>query len=63
MEHFIAQSNISRFEDMLKHETDPEERRILEMLLSEERLKLANAGAAIRRQTFAIPSNTKLQPY
>jgi hypothetical protein len=63
MEQFIAQSNISRFEEMLKHETDPEERRMLEMLLAEERLKLANASSANRAQTFAVPSTAKRPPH
>lgn len=43
MERFIARSNIDRFEKMLAVENDPEERRIIETLLCEERLKLRAA--------------------
>jgi hypothetical protein len=46
MERFIARSNIARFEQMLTRETDPEERRIVETLLAEERVKLLAAEAS-----------------
>jgi len=45
MEKFIAQRNISHFEQLLSNESDPDERRILETLLREERVKLAAAEA------------------
>jgi hypothetical protein len=49
MERFIAWSNIARFEEMLSRETDPEERRIVETLLREERLKLRAAEGKWRQ--------------
>jgi hypothetical protein len=45
MEKFIAQHNISHFEELLSNEADPNERRILEMMLREERAKLVVAEA------------------
>ncbi len=48
MEKFIAQRNISHFEELLRNETDPKERRILETMLHEERAKLAAAEAQSR---------------
>jgi hypothetical protein len=45
MERFIAQANIARFEEMLTRETDPKERRLVETLLFEERIKLRAAEA------------------
>ncbi len=53
MERFIAQRNISHFEALLSKESDPEERRILETLLREERVKLAAAEA---RESAAVRS-------
>jgi hypothetical protein len=55
MERFIARSNIARFEQMLSRETDPEERRIVEILLAEERLKL-RAAEARRSMMPPLPS-------
>ncbi|HEY0185112.1 MAG TPA: hypothetical protein VGC09_20110 [Rhodopila sp.] len=43
MDRFIAESNIARFEAMLRKESDPDERQMLEALLREERAKLAIA--------------------
>ncbi len=40
MEKFLAQRNISHFDELLRNETDPNERRILEAMLREERAKL-----------------------
>jgi hypothetical protein len=45
VEKFIAQCNISRFEELLRNESDPNERRILEAMLREERDRLAAAEA------------------
>ncbi len=41
MEKFIAERNISHFEELLRNESDMNERRILESMLREERAKLA----------------------
>lgn len=46
MERFVAECNISRFEQMLRETADPEEQRLLEELLAEERGKLIRAVAA-----------------
>ncbi len=43
VEKFIAQRNISHFEALLINESDPNERRILEAMLREERAKLVAA--------------------
>jgi hypothetical protein len=56
MEKFIAQRNISHFEKLLSNETDPDEIRILQMMLREERARLAAAEAhsnAAARSHFA----------
>jgi hypothetical protein len=45
MEKFVAQRNISHFELLLRRESDPNERRILESMLREERVRLAAAEA------------------
>jgi hypothetical protein len=45
VEKFIAQCNISRFEELLRNESDPKERGILEAMLREERDRLAAAEA------------------
>jgi hypothetical protein len=45
MERFVARHNISHFEELLRDETDPNERRILEAMLREERVRLADAEA------------------
>jgi hypothetical protein len=46
VEKFAAHRNISHFEELLRNESDPNERRILESMLCEERTKLAAAVAA-----------------
>jgi hypothetical protein len=46
MEKFIAERNVSRFKELLSLESDPNERRILETLLREERVRLAAAELA-----------------
>jgi hypothetical protein len=51
VEKFIAQRNIAHFEVLLKNEADPNERRILESMLREERAKLAAAEAQPRVAT------------
>jgi hypothetical protein len=43
MQQFIARQNIEHFEKLIEHESDPEQRRRLEQLMSEERQKLAAA--------------------
>ena len=43
MEKFVAHHNISHFEELLRNEADPNERRILEAMLREERVRLAEA--------------------
>ena len=58
MERFIARSNIARFEQMLSRETDPEERRIIETLLLEERLKLKAAEATRPVPPRSVPTTT-----
>jgi hypothetical protein len=45
VETFIAQHNIVQFEKLLRNESDPTERRILESMLREERARLAEAEA------------------
>lgn len=45
MEKFVAQHNISHFEELLRNEADPKERRVLEAMLREERARLAEAEA------------------
>jgi hypothetical protein len=45
MERFVAQHNIAHFEQLLRNEADPNERRILEAMLREERARLAEAEA------------------
>jgi hypothetical protein len=45
MERFVAHHNISHFEELLRNEADPNERRILEAMLREERVRLAEAEA------------------
>jgi hypothetical protein len=45
VEKFIAQHNIVQFEKLLRNESDPTERRILESMLREERARLAEAEA------------------
>jgi hypothetical protein len=48
MKRFVARHNIFHFEELLGKETDPKERRILEVMLREERGRLAAAeGRAI----------------
>jgi hypothetical protein len=57
MEKFIAQRNISHFEELLSNETDPDEIRILELMLREERARLAAAEAhldAAAKNHFAL---------
>jgi hypothetical protein len=51
VEKFIAQLNIARFEELLKNERDESERRILEAMLREERVKLAAAETQPRAPT------------
>lgn len=46
VEKFAAQRNIAHFEELLRNESDPNECRILESMLHEERAKLAAAEAA-----------------
>lgn len=46
MERFVAECNISRFEQMLRESDDPAELRLLEELLAEERAKLTRADTA-----------------
>jgi hypothetical protein len=46
VEKFAAQRNIAHFEELLRNESDADERRILECMLREERAKLAAAEAA-----------------
>jgi hypothetical protein len=45
MERFVAECNISRFEQMLRETSDPAEQRLLEELLAEERTKLNRVEA------------------
>jgi hypothetical protein len=45
MERFVAECNINRFEQLLREATDPSEQRLLEELLTEERLKLSHVAA------------------
>ncbi len=46
MERFVAECNISRFEQMLRETDDPAEQRLLEELLADERAKLTRAVAS-----------------
>ena len=48
MERFVARANITHFQDLLKHATDTEDRRVIEDMLAaaEQKLKEAEAGAA-----------------
>jgi hypothetical protein len=45
VEKFIAQRNVAHFEELLRKESDPSERRVLESMLREERARLAAAEA------------------
>jgi hypothetical protein len=45
MERFVALRNISHFGELLSEEADPKERRILELMMREERARLAAAEA------------------
>jgi hypothetical protein len=45
MERFVAECNISRFEQMLREASDPAEQRLLQELLAQERTKLNRADA------------------
>jgi transcriptional regulator with GAF, ATPase, and Fis domain len=47
MERFVAECNITRFEQMLRDEVDPDERRVIEELLAEEHRKLRRAASSI----------------
>jgi hypothetical protein len=57
MERFVAHHNISHFEELLGKETDPKERRILEVMLREERGRLAAAEARA-----PVPSRCRFVP-
>lgn len=50
MDRFIAQANISHFQDLLAHETDPERRRLIEDLLGSEQQKLQVADIRARKK-------------
>jgi hypothetical protein len=45
MERFIAQQNVARYKELLKTETDPTKRTLLQGLLTEEEVKLASREA------------------
>lgn len=62
MDRFIALANIARFEQMLERETDPEERRIIETLLSEERARLraAERGPVAKQPHLPTKETTSL---
>lgn len=51
MDQFIARANIAHFQDLLAHETDPEQRRVIEGLLALEQKKLAIAESQARDQS------------
>jgi hypothetical protein len=58
IERFVARHNISHFEALLGKEIDPKERRILEVMLREERGRLAAAEArAITCSDFRLDSD------
>jgi hypothetical protein len=52
MERFVARANVAHLLNLLKHATDPKERRILEELLAAEvrKLKQAETPAALGAQ-------------
>jgi hypothetical protein len=50
VEKFAAQRNVAHFQELLRNEPDASERRILESMLREERIKLAAAEAAPHAQ-------------
>ena len=49
MERFVARANITHFLDLLKHATDPEDRRVIEDMLAAEEQKLKEAEARAAR--------------
>jgi hypothetical protein len=56
MERFVARANITHFLNLLKHETDPKERRDIEELLAAEERKLKEA------ETPAAPEAKRPMP-
>ena len=56
VDRFIARANIAHFEDLLARETDPEQRRVIEGLLAQERQKLQIAEREARKESRQ-PSN------
>ncbi len=47
MKRFIARANIAHFLNLLKDETDPEERRVIGDLLAAEEQKLKEANSEV----------------
>ena len=45
MQQFVAEQNIHHFKDLLVREQDPARRELLERMIAEEELKLADAVA------------------
>jgi|GEM_PF-1503058 hypothetical protein len=56
MHTFIERQNIVRFVGLLKSETDPTKRELLQMLLAEEQMKQANHVEA-QKVALAGPSD------
>nr|WP_294503364.1 hypothetical protein [uncultured Rhodopila sp.] len=54
MERFVAECNITRFEQMLRKASDPAEQQLLEELLAEERAKLNRTNAAGSTEPVAV---------
>ena len=67
MQRFIAEQNIHHFKDLLAQEQDPSRREMLERMIAEEELKLAEA-IADKKQTAAdqpnstAPSSAPIRP-
>jgi hypothetical protein len=57
VEKFAAHRNISHFEELLRNESDSNERRILESMLRDERAKLAAMAASPARDRTCLIRN------